>query len=222
MRATARATRGFTTPRTAASCSTARWISTPRSQSSTASCATMTASTPTRTSRCRRPSPGDATAYYEIGAEERTEKKALLARGWVYGTFEEPEKTIALNALAAALTGTNDAPLKKALLDAGLCEDLSFGTDDGMQQNYAYLLLYNADEKRADEAWRIAEDTLRNAGGRRARPRAAAQRAAPDRILHARKGLRAHAARRRLCHPEHGRLALRRRPRAGAALRCDV
>ena len=109
----------------------------------------------------QEPVKSEATAYYEIGAEERTENKALLSRGWVYGTFEEPEKTIALNALAAALTGTNDAPLKKALLDAGLCEDLSFGTDDGMQQNYAYLLLYNADEKRADEAWRIVEDTLR-------------------------------------------------------------
>ena len=104
----------------------------------------------------------NATAYYEIGQEERAENKALLARGWVYGTFAEPEKTAAVNALAAALTGTNDAPLKKALLDAGLCEDLSFGTDDGMQQNYAYLILYNADEKRADEAWRIAEDTLRS------------------------------------------------------------
>ena len=103
----------------------------------------------------------EATAYYEIGPEERTENKALLSRGWVYGTFEEPEKTIAINALASALTGTNDAPLKKALLDAGLCEDLSFGTDDGMQQNYAYLLLYNADETRAGEAWRIVEDTLR-------------------------------------------------------------
>ena len=103
----------------------------------------------------------EATDYYEIGPEERAENKALLARGWVYGAFDEPEKTLALNALAAALTGTNDAPLKKALLDAGLCEDISFGTDDGMQQNYAYLLLYNADERRADEAWRIAEDTLR-------------------------------------------------------------
>ena len=102
------------------------------------------------------------TAYYEIGPEDRTENKAMLARGWVYGRFDEPEKTIALNAVSAALTGTNDAPLKKALLDAGLCEDLSFGTDDGMQQNYAYLVLHNADERRAEEAWRIAEDTLRS------------------------------------------------------------
>ena len=105
---------------------------------------------------------GEATAYYEIGPEDRTENKALLARGWVYGNFDEPVKTIAINVLATALTGTNDAPLKKALLDAGLCEDLSFGTDDGMQQNYAYLVLYDADEKRADEAWRIAENTLRS------------------------------------------------------------
>ena len=110
----------------------------------------------------QKPVRSEATAYYEIGAEERAENKALLSRGWVYGTFAEPEKTIAVNVLAAALAGTNDAPLKKALLDAGLCEDLSFGTDDGMQQNYAYLLLYNADEKRAGEAWRITEDTLRN------------------------------------------------------------
>ena len=103
----------------------------------------------------------EATAYYEIGPEDRTENKALLARGWVYGTFEEPEKVVAVNVLSAALAGTNDAPLKKALLDAGICEDLAFGTDDGMQQNYAYLVLYDADETRAAEAWQIAEDTLR-------------------------------------------------------------
>ena len=109
----------------------------------------------------QQPVTNTATAYYEIGPEDRTENKALLARGWVYGRFDEPEKTIALNAVASALTGTNDAPLKKALLDAGICEDLSFGTDDGMQQNYAYLVLYDADETRADEAWRITEDTLR-------------------------------------------------------------
>ena len=107
------------------------------------------------------PVKSEATAYYEIGPEDRTENKALLARGWVYGAFDEPEKTAAVNVLSAALAGTNDAPLKKALLDAGICEDLAFGTDDGMQQNYAYLVLYDADETRAAEAWQIVEETLR-------------------------------------------------------------
>ena len=108
----------------------------------------------------------EKTLYYEIGPEESLENKALLAKGWVYSRYDEPEKTAAFSALTSVLAGSNEAPLKKAVLDAGLCEDLSFSSDDAILQNYSYLLLRNVDPARRAEAWELVRDTLaRQAAG---------------------------------------------------------
>ncbi len=103
---------------------------------------------------------GERTAYYEIGPEEDEHNKAILAQGWVFGTYEELEKNMAFSVLSTALTGSNEAPLTKALLDAGLCEDVSFETMDGIEQLYALLVIRNADPAQKDEIWALVEKTL--------------------------------------------------------------
>ncbi len=103
---------------------------------------------------------GEKAAWYEIGPEEDEANKAILAQGWVVARFDELEKNMALSVLTTALTGTNDSPLTKALLDAGLCEDVSLEVVDGVQQLYALLVLRNADPAKKDEIWALAEKTL--------------------------------------------------------------
>jgi len=100
------------------------------------------------------------TAYYPIDENEQGDNKALLGRGWVYGTFREQEKGVAMAVLSNVLCGSNDAPLTDALLKAGLCEDVSLGTADGIQQPYLLLTLKNVKPENADAAWALVQDTL--------------------------------------------------------------
>ena len=70
---------------------------------------------------------------YGVGAGEKTEGKTFVATGWVCGRFDEREKCLALDVLSDVLAGDNEAPLKKALLDAGLCEDVRFSVSSCAQ-----------------------------------------------------------------------------------------
>ena len=73
------------------------------------------------------------TIEYEIGSDEKPEGKVLLGDAWVFGRFDEREKYMAMDVITDALAGDNDAPLKKVLLEKGLCEDVRLGVGGGAQ-----------------------------------------------------------------------------------------
>ncbi len=63
---------------------------------------------------------------YDSG--EDTEKKGMVTVNWLLGeTSADPEHTLALNILSHVLLGTPASPLRKALLDSGLGENLAGG-----------------------------------------------------------------------------------------------
>ena len=105
-------------------------------------------------------SPAEETAYYPIGPDEDEANKALIGRGWVYGTFDEVQKNLAVTVLNEVLAGSNEAPLTKALLDAGLCEDVSLERSQGGRQTYCMLIVKNCDPAKKDEIWRIADEVF--------------------------------------------------------------
>ncbi len=105
--------------------------------------------------------PAERTDYYEIGPDEDGTDKVLMAQCWVFGTYEDKEKNTALSVLAQALTGSNEAPLKKALLEAGLCQDVSLYVNDGVQQTMAELSIRNTSLEKKDQVWETIERTLR-------------------------------------------------------------
>ena len=76
----------------------------------------------------------EETKYYEITPEENGDDKARLALGYLTFSYDQKEKHIALSVISDTLCGSNEAPLKKALLDAGLCEDVSLYAYDGVRQ----------------------------------------------------------------------------------------
>ncbi len=92
------------------------------------------------------------TCSYEIGQEESEEDKVIYAKGIVFSSFDEMTKLLGANVLTELLCGSNDAPLTKAVLDAGLAEDVEFSICDGVQQPYALLALHNMAEERIPEA----------------------------------------------------------------------
>ena len=81
-----------------------------------------------------------ATVKYEV--YEDGKEKYILVDGWVIGRFCDREKQLAFSVLSEVLAGSNEAPLKKALLEKGLCEDVEMGAEN-VQQTAALLTIRN-------------------------------------------------------------------------------
>lgn len=78
---------------------------------------------------------GVATVHYEISENESPEGKCRLSLNYVYGSPEDGKLILATNILIDALLGSNDAPLKKAILKSGLAEDFDTFTNRTVQQS---------------------------------------------------------------------------------------
>ncbi|MBR4443440.1 MAG: insulinase family protein [Clostridia bacterium] len=89
--------------------------------------------------------PAAKTAEYEIAPDEPMEMRTHVAVGKVLGGWQDREKLMALHVIGEALAGSNDAPLKRALLDTGLCRDVSLDVEDGVLQPYGVLEILNTD-----------------------------------------------------------------------------
>ncbi len=105
--------------------------------------------------------PAERVAEYEIGASEDDKNKAIISTGWVYADYKDLEKIMGLSVLADALCETNDSPLTKAILDAGLAEDVSMYNYDGVQQPSVNLIIKNCDPEKRGEIWKLVEDKLK-------------------------------------------------------------
>ena len=72
--------------------------------------------------------------FYELGQEEEAENKGFLTIARITGTWKDRTKNMAMGIISDVLTGSNDAPLKRAALERGLAEDLNVTVDDtGLQ-----------------------------------------------------------------------------------------
>lgn len=103
--------------------------------------------------------PDETRLPYETG-EEDIAKKTILAKGWVYGRYDEPEKDLACQALCEMLCGSDEAPLKKVLLERGLAENVEFSKVDGVQQPFAVLVVRNAAGDQEQAIWDTVQSVL--------------------------------------------------------------
>ena len=62
---------------------------------------------------------------YDAGQEGDVERKGMVTENWMLGEFSDAETTLALHILSYILIGTPASPLRKALIDSGLGEDLT-------------------------------------------------------------------------------------------------
>lgn len=65
----------------------------------------------------------DTTISYEISENESVEGKTRVTYGFIYDDKDNKESHLCAGILADILCGSNASPLKKALLDRGLCKD---------------------------------------------------------------------------------------------------
>jgi Zn-dependent M16 (insulinase) family peptidase len=77
------------------------------------------------------------TRPYAVSADTDSEKKAHICVNWLLTEMTDPEMTLSLSVLRHILVGTPASPLRKALLDSGLGEDLAGpGLATHLRQSY--------------------------------------------------------------------------------------
>ena len=99
---------------------------------------------------------------YEISENEAPDGKARVCLGFASGSFAERKKITALSIIIDAISGSNEAPFKKAMLDLGICEDTGFIPYDGIQQNSILLEIKNVKEENMKRAEEAAMNALRD------------------------------------------------------------
>jgi presequence protease len=83
-------------------------------------------------------------------------ENAVAGVAYVLGTAHERTRVVAADILLDALFGSNEAPMKRALLDAGIADDVSAFVADGLNQPFAVVQL----KKQRDEAAKDLVPTL--------------------------------------------------------------
>ena len=95
--------------------------------------------------------------YYEAAEGDG---KARLMISTVASTAFDKEKTLGSAVLSDALLGSNEAPLKRILLDSGLCEDVSIYSNKSLL-NTLTLELHGIEEKNADTLSSLLKESVK-------------------------------------------------------------
>ena len=105
--------------------------------------------------------PVEREIHYSVTQEEGTKKRTYLSLNTVVGTDLDPVHYVAFQILEYALIDAPGAPLKQALIDAGLGEDIFGGYENGILQPYFSVIAKNADREQKGEFLLAVKGTLR-------------------------------------------------------------
>lgn len=97
---------------------------------------------------------------YPIMESEPEEGNTYLSYNVSLGEALARRESVGFQALADALVGAPGAPVRKALLDAGIGTDISEIYEADIKQPYYSIIAKNADESKRDAFVRIIEETL--------------------------------------------------------------
>ena len=81
------------------------------------------------------PRGGKSEARYELPMGEEAENKGCFVMGRILAPWTDRLKRLAASVLFSVIGSSNDAPLKKAVLDAGLARSVQFSVDPGFQSS---------------------------------------------------------------------------------------
>lgn len=100
---------------------------------------------------------------YAIAPDEELSEKTFLTLHWLAGTTHEPLDVVAMHVLGFILLGNDAAPLKKALIDSKLGQDLTATAFAaiGIEQ-IASVGLKGSEPDRAEAFQKLVMDTLRD------------------------------------------------------------
>lgn len=105
--------------------------------------------------------PEEREIFYSITEEEPKENKTYLSLSTVVGTDLDPMLYVAFQILEYTLLGTPGAPLKQALIDAGIGKDVLGGYESGILQPYFTVIAKDANREQRGEFLAVVKGTLR-------------------------------------------------------------
>lgn len=103
---------------------------------------------------------------YSIASDENEADNTYLSYNKVIGTSLDEKLYLAFQILDYALLSAPGAPLKKALLDAGIGKDIMGSYDNGVYQPIFSVIAKNANMDQKEEFIRVVEDTLKGLAGK--------------------------------------------------------
>lgn len=95
--------------------------------------------------------PKSTTAYYEVKDGEPTTDKSRVSVGFITTTYDDILRQLALLVIKKALFGSNEARVKRKILDSGLCENMTSSSRDGIMENCLIFDFINVKDGRSDE-----------------------------------------------------------------------
>ena len=105
--------------------------------------------------------PVDEEITYSITEEESTRAKTYLSINTVVGTDLDPELYVGFQILEYALIHAPGAPLKQALIDAHIGQDILGGYENGILQPYFSVIAKNAEREQKEEFLSVVKSVLR-------------------------------------------------------------
>lgn len=99
--------------------------------------------------------------YYSVSEGEETDKACYLSVNTSAGNELSPKEYVAFQVLEYVLLDAPGAPLKKALLDAGIGDDIMGGYENGILQPYFSVVAKNAAKEQKGEFLAVVKGTLR-------------------------------------------------------------
>ena len=105
--------------------------------------------------------PVEEEIFYSITEEEPEDHATYLSVNTVVGTDLDPRLYLGFQILEYALVNVPGAPLKKALMDAGIGEDILGGYENGILQPYFSVVAKGAEKEQKGEFLTVVKGTLR-------------------------------------------------------------
>ena len=105
--------------------------------------------------------PVEREASYSVTEEEGVTDRTYLSVNTVIGTELDPELDMAFSILEYTLLSVPGAPLKQALIDAGIGQDILGGYESGIRQSYFSVIAKNANREQKGEFLSVVKGTLR-------------------------------------------------------------
>ena len=108
----------------------------------------------------QQPVSAEAVCYYEIAEGEDSTNKVILNAGKIIGTWEDKNKMMAAEVLCDVLADSNESPLKRAILSAGLGEDMRMMVLDHAAQHRLIWQVRNTSEDKIETIRQTIRETV--------------------------------------------------------------
>lgn len=98
---------------------------------------------------------------YPIGVDDESDDQTLVGFGWLTVPILDQKEWLALSVLELALLDTDASPWKRALLDSGLCKQVSCYMDSEISEVPFVIILRGCNAEKADELETVLRDSLK-------------------------------------------------------------